>query len=66
MYLMDPIERAEARAEAQMDRITEGMPLGMFRCDCGHAGCFDDAQPISSDPYAMPVCAMCFDAWGRQ
>ena len=60
MYLPDPIERMEACAEAWADEYIKG---DMFKCGCGKMCKLDDGQPISSSPYAPPVCMACFEEW---
>ena len=62
MRIPDPIEVAEARGEDRLYEMTEGLPLGDFRCGCGRVGKLDGAQPFSGHPYAEPVCGVCFDA----
>ena len=57
-YVPDPIERAEACAEDGYYSMTEGMPDGMFRCECGYAGHFDTAVTLYDSAWALPVCCM--------
>lgn len=57
----NPIERAEASAEAAFDEISQ--PDDLFRCyQCDalfHAE--KEGGTISPDPYAMPVCGKCHE-----
>lgn len=61
--LPDFLESMESAAEARMDEATAGLPDGKFRCCCGRIGDLDSANPVSANPYAMPVCDVCFGEW---
>lgn len=56
----DPIERGEARCEAWAAENVRG---NVATCQCGNEFNLRDAQTISPDPYAIPVCPECFDYW---
>jgi hypothetical protein len=57
----DMIEMMEDTAEAMLDDMMQ--PDGRLRCSCGRLFRLEDGQPISPNPYAMPVCPTCFDEW---
>lgn len=61
--LPDPIERGEARAEADLDALTAGVPAGKYRCpNCNEIrDLLTDAHPASADPYGPPVCGACIE-----
>lgn len=56
-HLPDFCERGEARVEAwQVDNV-----IGrQFRCGCGKWCDLRYAETLSPDPYAIPVCPVCF------
>ncbi len=54
----DPIERGEARCEAWEVESVRG---DSFICACGRWTRFVDAETLSPDPYAIPVCGQCFE-----
>ena len=56
-YMMDPIERGEARCERWADDNVVG---DKFKCGCGQWCPLDDGECITSDPYGTPVCRQCF------
>ena len=56
MYFPDPVERGEVSAE-------EHMINNMFKCGCGKLVDINEAETLSPDPYAIPVCHDCFDEW---
>lgn len=60
-YIPDPMELAEAAAERAYDELS--LPSGRLKCwRCDQP--FDpesDGGTITPDPYAMPVCGICFD-----
>ena len=53
----------ESSAEMRFEQATEGLPAGKFRCCCGRVASLDNAMTVSPNPYAMPVCELCFDEW---
>lgn len=57
----DPVQRGEASAERAFDELSQ--PGGLFKCyQCD--ALFDpdkEGGTITPDPYAMPVCAKCYD-----
>lgn len=59
MVLPDILEMHEASAEARLDEMTDGLPPGKFRCDCGEVTDFADASPSGPSPYAAPMCGKC-------
>ena len=64
--MLDYLENLELCAEKRFDEITDGLPVGKFRCGCGRVSDLDDALPASSNPYSMPICGMCQkDKWPR-
>ena len=58
MYLPDPIERAEGAAERWADDNIEG---DVMTCCCGKKCKLEDAETVSDNPYAIPVCPDCFE-----
>lgn len=58
-YLPDIIENFENAAERRLDEMTEGLPRGKFKCDCGNIDDLDSAIPASSNPYSVPICRNC-------
>ena len=63
--MKDFIECLEDAAELEYDKMLQ--PDGRLRCSCGLF--FDpdsEGGPISSNPYAMPVCSVCFEKWYRR
>lgn len=62
MYLPDPIEAGESRAERAFAELEQ--PGGLMKCyQCD--AIFDPQEcggTLSPDPYAMPVCGKCFEA----
>ena len=54
----DPIERGEQRCEAWAADNVQG---DCFTCSCGNVCNLGDAETLSPDPYAIPVCGECFD-----
>ena len=54
----DIVEQMENAAEAAYYRIM--VDADHFKCGCGNIEKWEDGQPISSNPYAMPVCGKCF------
>ena len=63
--MMDPIEAAESRAEMMLEKLTDGLPEGRFRCPCcGEVSALDDAVPVNDNPFAMPVCDKCAEVTG--
>lgn len=60
MYLPDPIERAEARAE---NWAFDNIKGDMFKCGCDKWGKLCEAETLSPDPYAIPVCHDCVKAY---
>ena len=62
--MVDYIENLEACAEKRFDEITQGLPKGKFKCpNCEKISELDNAMPSSSNPYSMPICDMCFEAF---
>ncbi len=58
--VLDPIERGEARAEANYLRMLQSD--GRLKCCCGKI--FDSDEEggtVDPDPYAMPVCGECLE-----
>jgi hypothetical protein len=53
------IESMESAAEAALDRMTQGLPSGMFRCDCGRVASLSVAVAATPSPYAPPICPLC-------
>lgn len=57
MYTIpDPIERGEARCE---DWAAINLHGEIFTCQCGSKCHLNDAETLSPDPYAIPVCPQC-------
>ena len=59
--MKDFIENLEEAAEKFFDEMY--IPPDHFKCGCGKIEHLDNAQPISNNPYAMPVCNKCFEEW---
>ena len=60
--MKDIVEHLEAGAEASYYEMLQ--PNGLLKCGCGKN--FDpdsEGGPVSSNPYAMPVCGNCFMKW---
>ena len=57
--LPDPIEIGERRCE---DWATEFVHGDTMTCCCGKTCSLGEAQTLSPDPYAIPVCPDCFEA----
>jgi len=60
MYISDHIERMENVVEAWADDNIKG---SKFLCSCGKWCELNDAETLSSNPYALPVCSVCADKW---
>lgn len=58
-YIMDPIERGEARCE---DWAFDNVKGDVMTCCCGKTCKLDEAETLSPDPYAIPVCPSCFES----
>jgi predicted RNA-binding Zn-ribbon protein involved in translation (DUF1610 family) len=57
--LPDPLEIAEAKAEAWAEDNIRPRSLE-FRCpDCGKWVSLTEACPCSSNPYSIPICRSC-------
>ena len=59
--MIDYIESLEEAAWLRFEEMTEGLPEGKFRCDCGEIEDLDCAVPSSNNPYASPMCRKCGD-----
>ena len=55
----DLMETLESAAEARLYEITDGLPIGQFRCRCGQISDLASALPASDNPYADPICSQC-------
>lgn len=61
MYIPDPIELGEMRAERwEAEMHVRG---SIYRCGCGKEFGINDGDTISADPWAAPVCPDCFEKW---
>ena len=60
MNLPDPIERLEMVAE---NWAYDNIKGGKFLCGCGKWCELEDAETLSSNPYAIPVCPDCAVEW---
>jgi hypothetical protein len=63
--MRDFIENLEAGVEARYEEMLQ--PDGKLRCGCGEV--FNpetEGGPVSSNPYAMPVCGNCFRKWWKE
>lgn len=56
----DIIENYENAAERRLDEMTEGLPIGKFRCACGEIEDLSNAIPATSNPYSEPMCRKCW------
>ena len=61
LTMLDLFESMEASAELQFDLMQQ--PDGQLKCSCGKLFDPDEGTCISPNPYAMPVCPTCFEAW---
>lgn len=62
-YLPDPVERGVARCEAWADENVDGDEA---TCGCGRTFKLEDGETISPDPYAIPICPLCFEEWWKE
>uniref|UniRef100_A0A6H1ZLG7 Uncharacterized protein n=1 Tax=viral metagenome TaxID=1070528 RepID=A0A6H1ZLG7_9ZZZZ len=62
--MKDFIENFEDAAEEQYFKMLQ--PDGRLRCRCGKLFDSSEGQPISANPYSMPVCGDCFDKQMKQ
>lgn len=59
MSLPDPLEAAENRCESWADEHSD---RDGFDCSgCGKRTSWVEAETMSVDPYALPVCGECFN-----
>jgi len=58
--LPDPIERGEVACE---DWYFDSKVGDQHRCGCGRLFNLEDGNGVSADPYAIPVCPVCFKEW---
>ena len=56
MYILDPIERGEMRAEAWHD---DNVKDGNFKCGCGKVLKVEEGVTASVDPYSPLICDEC-------
>ena len=56
--MKDPIERGESCCEQWADENVVG---DVMTCSCGNTCLLGDAETLSPDPYAIPICPDCFD-----
>lgn len=56
-YVLDPIERGEARVE-QYDAGGDKV----FCCNCKQAVHVDKVECVGADPYSPPICHDCLNA----
>jgi len=56
MEIPDPIERAEASAERWAEENVRGETM---TCGCGKTCSLSEAETVSANPYAIPVCPDC-------
>ena len=57
-YIPDIAERGERRAEGWAALNVRG---DEFTCGCGTVCDLERGETLSPDPYAIPVCPLCFD-----
>jgi len=63
VYIPDPIERMEASAERWADDNIKG---SKFLCGCGKWCELNNAETLSPNPYALPICRGCAeDHWEK-
>lgn len=60
MTLLDPIERGEAACEQW---AAENLRGDIATCSCDREFKLEDGESLSPDPYAIPVCPICFGKW---
>lgn len=56
--MLDPIEQGEVRCERWADENVDAD--GVATCSCGRKFRLEDNETLSSNPYAIPVCRICF------
>lgn len=56
---IDVIQSYEDVAEMALDKMTAGLPAGMFRCDCGRIASLDRAVAATPSPWSPPICEFC-------
>ena len=62
--MRDFIECLEDAAEASYYEMLQ--PDGRLKCGCGKIfNPNEEGGPVSSNPYAMPVCGDCFEKWEK-
>lgn len=59
--MKDIIENFEDAAEQRFYKMTEGLPEGKFRCDCGNIDDLGNANTVSVNPYSAIICGKCFE-----
>ncbi len=59
----DIIERMESAAESGYYEMTKDVPAGKLRCSCANIDDEDNFELLSSNPYAMPSCSKCCEAY---
>lgn len=58
MHIPDPTELGERRIE---DWAFDSVNGNVMTCPCGKTCDINQAETLSPDPYAIPVCPDCFD-----
>lgn len=54
----DHIEQAESRCERWADENVDAD--GIATCSCGRKFKLEEGETLSPNPYAIPVCRVCF------
>ncbi len=57
-HILDIIEQGELKCE---DWASENVYWEKFRCSCGKMCNLVDGMTMTPDPYAIPICSMCFE-----
>ncbi len=58
-YIPDIIEQGERAAEDHLEKATEGVPDGQYRCECGRIVPMKALYPSSPNPYSAGICGHC-------
>ena len=62
--MKDFLENLEDAAEAAYAEMEQ--PDGKLKCGCGNIFRPEEGETLSPNPWAMPVCQECFDAWCQE
>lgn len=60
---IDYLDSLESAAISRVLDMTDGLPEGMFRCDCGLIDEIRNAVGATPNPYSSPICSFCQDTF---